>query len=72
MITTITCLMLYYPSISDDDEMNIGVSKLTSLEPTIKHLMNETRLCGRKTRNLVNRGHNTRVKIFLMETFTLK
>ena len=30
MITEITCSMLEYPSTFDDDEMNIGVYKLTN------------------------------------------
>ena len=36
--------MLESPSTSDYDEMDNVVSKSTVLEPTIKHLMKETRL----------------------------
>ena len=36
MINVITCSMLDSPSTSDDNDMNTGVSKSTSLEPTIK------------------------------------
>ena len=60
MINAITCSMLESPSTSDDDEMKNGASKSTCLEPTIKHLMRETRLCRRAARNLVRRGHNIR------------
>ena len=39
MITEINCSVLESPSTSDDDGMNTGVSKSTSLEPTINHRM---------------------------------
>ena len=37
VIIMITCSMLEYPSTSDDDEMNNGISKSTILEHAIKH-----------------------------------
>ena len=45
IITSITCLILESASTSDYYKINRGVSKSTRLEPTIKHLMKETRLC---------------------------
>ena len=61
MINAIICSMLYSPSTSDDDDdMYSGVYKSTCLEPNIKHLMKETRLCRKSERNLVQRGHNIR------------
>ena len=72
VITAITCSILESLFTSDDYEINISIYKSTSLEPTIKHLMRETRLCRRAARNLVRRGHNIREKIPLMEIFTLK
>ena len=71
-ITAITCSMLEYPPTSDDDEMNTGAPKSTRFETIRKHLTRETQLGQRSARNLERRGHNIRVKIFTMETFTLK
>ena len=42
------------------------------MEPTIKYLNKEARLCRGEARYLVRRGHNNRVRIFLMIKFTLK
>ena len=66
MIPAITCSMLESPSTSDDG-MNIDISKSTRLEPTTKHLTRGKRLCRRAARNLVRKGNNLRVKIYLME-----
>ena len=52
MITAITSSMLESTSTSDNDVMSIGASKLTRLEPTIKHLINETRLSRMEEHNL--------------------
>ena len=64
--------MLDSPYSSDDDDINTYVSKPSHLEPTIKHLMKETRMFHREPRNLVRRGHNIRVKISLMKKIILK
>ena len=72
MITEITCSILESLFTSDDYEINISIYKSTSLEPTIKHLMKETRLCRRVASNLVRRGRNNKVKRFLMVKFTLQ
>ena len=60
--------MLDCTSNSDDDKMNTGASKSTCLEPTIKHLIKETRICRRAVCNLVRRAkiwyqifHNGRI-----------
>ena len=52
--------------------MNTGVSKSKPVEPTIKHLMKETRLYRWVARNLVSKGKYIRAKIFIKEKFTLK
>ena len=62
VINAITCSVLEYLFTSDDYEINISIYKSTSLEPTIKHLMKEKRLCRRVASNLVRRGRNNRVK----------
>ena len=72
MITAITCSMLESPYISDDDEINTGVSKSTCLESTIKHLIKEARLSCRVSRNLLRRRHITGEKISLTEKSTLE
>ena len=56
MVTEITCSMLDSPSISDDDYMNTGDSKSTSLEPTIKHLTKVTRLFRRAAKQFCREG----------------
>ena len=61
-ITAINWSTLKSPSTSDDDDINTGVSKIKYLEPTIKHLIKETRLTHRAAHNLVMRGHNIIVK----------
>ena len=58
--------MLESPSTYENDEMGNGVSKSTVLEPTIKNLTKETRLCHREARNLARRGKNMRSEISLM------
>ena len=63
--------MLEFPSKSDYDEMNTGASKSSNFEPT-KKLMKTTRLGCRSQRKFVGRVHNIRVKISIMEIFTLK
>ena len=72
MTNAITCSILDSPSTSDDDDMNKGDSKSTRFEPTIKHLFMETRLDHRSERNLVMRGYNIRVKLFIMDYFSMK
>ena len=72
MITAITCSMLESLSTSDDDQMNTCDYISTLLEPKTKHLMKETLLDHRPARPFVRRGHNIRVKIYVMENFTLK
>ena len=72
MVTDITCSMLESPSTYDYNEINTGVYKSTRLEPTIKHLMKETRLFCRAARNLVSMGHNIRAKRYIMKYSTLK
>ena len=39
--------------------MNNDVYKSTCLEPTVKHLMKETRICRRAVHNFVRRGYVT-------------
>ena len=60
IINGITCSMLESPYTSDYDDMDNGISKLTVLEPTIKHLTKKTSLGLRAARNLVRRGQNIR------------
>ena len=60
-MNAINCSVLESPSTSDDDEMNNGVFKSTLLEPTIKLLLKETRLCRRTARNFLIRGHNIKI-----------
>ena len=72
MITAIKSSMSEYTSTSNDYKMNTSASKSTLLESTIKHLMNETRSVRRSEPNLESIGHNIRVKIPLIEKFTLK
>ena len=54
------------------DKMDNDVSKSTCLEPTIKHLMKETRIFRMEELNLVIRGHNEREGIYLIAKFPLK
>ena len=72
MITLITCSMLDPPSKYEHDEMNIGVSKSTCLEPTRKQFMKETSIFCRESHNLLRRVYNRRPKIFIMARFILK
>ena len=72
MISAITCSMLEYPSNSNHDDMNTGVSKSTLLGSTIKHVTKEKIICRRAARNLVSREHKIIFKISIMEIFTLK
>ena len=72
MLTYASFCVLWSPYTSDDYEMKKGASKSTCFEPTMKHLMKETRLGHRSVRNLARRIHNIRVKIYIMEMFTLK
>ena len=60
MINVINFSMVESLSTSSYDEMDNKVSKSTILEPTIKHVMKETRLGSRAERNLVRRGQNIR------------
>ena len=64
--------MLESASNSDDDEMKNGDQKSTQLEPTIKHLMQETRNFRREAHNLVRRRHNIRAEISQIGMNTLK
>ena len=59
-INAITCSILNFPFTSDDDEMENGVNKSIVLEPTIKNLMKETRLCHRAAGILVMSAQNVR------------
>ena len=47
--------MLESPYNSDDDDMDSVVSESIFLEPTIKHLIKEPRICRRTAQNLVRR-----------------
>ena len=60
IINMITCSMLQYPSTSDYDDMENGVSKSTLLQPTINHLMKEKSIGRQAAHNLVIIGGNIR------------
>ena len=57
---------------SNGGDVNTSSSKSTMFEHKTKHLMKEKIIGHRSAWNLVISGHNIRLKISIMENFTLK
>ena len=55
MINEINFSMFDSPYTSNNDKVDNGVSRSSVLEPTVKHLMKETKRFSRTSRNLVKR-----------------